>query len=152
MMAYTYVNPVLLNPDSIILANISGNTNTLKYRNRHMFKFDMEHNYKKIIVGSTVLYNSFMQNIDEVFQNTKPTQNIPGVFFELGTQLPSSINTFRTKYNKGSFIWDVRLAYQLNKQTRLAFVAKNILNKVYAERPALIAAPRNFTLQLSVEL
>jgi outer membrane receptor protein involved in Fe transport len=93
-----------------------------------------------------------MQNIDAVFQNTKPAQNLPGLLFELGTQLPSSVNAFRTKYNKGSFVWDVRFAYQLSKQTKISFVIKNLLNIVYSERPALIAPPRNFTLQLAVDL
>lgn len=152
MLSYTYMNPILLNPDSIIMANVSGDTKTLKYRYRNSFKMDMEHTYQKIILGSTILYNSNMQNIDEVFQNTKPNQNVAGQLFEFGTGLPTSVNTFRTKYNKGSFVWDVRLAYQMSKQTKLALVVKNILNTVYSERPALIAAPRNFTLQLAVEL
>jgi iron complex outermembrane receptor protein len=152
MVSYTYMNPILLNPDSTIMANISGNTKTLKYRYRNSFKMDMEHSYKNVVLGSTILYNSNMQNIDEVFQNTKPTQNVAGAFFELGTQLPSSVNAFRTKYNKGSFVWDVRLAYQLSKQAKISFVIKNLLNTVYSERPALIAPPRNFTLQLAVDL
>ena len=152
MVSYTYMNPILLNPDSATMANVSGNTKTLKYRYRNSFKMDMEHSYKNVVLGSTILYNSNMQNIDAVFQNTKPTQNIPGAFFELGTQLPSSVNAFRTKYNKGSFVWDVRLAYQLSKQAKISLVIKNILNTVYSERPALIAPPRNVTLQLAVDL
>jgi iron complex outermembrane receptor protein len=152
MVSYTYMNPILLNPDSTIMANISGNTNTLKYRYRNSFKFDMEHTYKNVVFGSTILYNSNMQNIDAVFQNTKPAQNLPGLLFELGTQLPSSVNAFRTKYNKGSFVWDIRFAYQLSKQAKISFVIKNLLNTVYSERPALIAPPRNFTLQLAVDL
>lgn len=150
--AYTYMNPVLLNPDSVIMANVSGETKTLKYRYRHTAKMDIEGNYHKITIGTTCLYNSFMQNIDEVFQNTKPMQNAPGALFELGTQLPSSVNAFRTRYNKGAFVWDLRAAIQINKQIKLAFITKNILNTVYAERPALVAPPRNFTLQLAVDL
>lgn len=152
MVSYTYMNPILLNPDSTIMANISGNTNTLKYRYRNSFKFDMEHTYKNVVFGSTILYNSNMQNIDAVFQNTKPTENLPGLLFELGTQLPSSVNAFRTKYNKGSFVWDIRFAYSLTKQSKLSFIIKNALNTIYSERPALIAPPRNFTLQLAVDL
>jgi iron complex outermembrane receptor protein len=152
MVSYTYMNPILLNPDSTIMANISGNTNTLKYRYRNSFKFDMEHTYKNVVFGSTILYNSNMQNIDAVFQNTKPAQNLPGLLFEGVTKLPSSVNAFRTKYNKGSFVWDIRFAYSLTKQTKLSFIIKNALNTIYSERPALIAPPRNFTLQLAVDL
>ncbi|HOZ52009.1 MAG TPA: TonB-dependent receptor, partial [Chitinophagaceae bacterium] len=152
ILGYTYMNPTLLRPDSAIVANISGPSNTLKYRYRHSVKFDIENSWRKISLGTTVLYNSFMQNIDEVFENSKPEENPFGVIFELGTGLPTTIQEFRKKYNKGTFIWDIRLAYQFTKEVRSSLIIKNVLNTVYAERPAILGAPRNFTLQLSVEL
>lgn len=152
ILGYTYMNPMQINPDSVIRANLSGTTNTLKYRYRHSFKFDFENTYKRFTIGNTILYNSFMQNIDAVFQNTKPKENIFGQFFELGSKIPSSVNAFRTKYNKGTFIWDMRLSYQFTKQVKLAFIIKNMLNTVYAERPAIVSPPRNFTLQLAADL
>ncbi len=152
ILGYTYMNPTLLRPDSAIISNISGPTNTLKYRYRHSVKFDIENSYRKISLGTTLLYNSFMQNIDEVFENSKPEENPFGLIFELGTGLPTTIKEFRSRYNKGTFIWDIRLAYQLSKEIRAALVVKNMLNTVYAERPAIVGPPRNFTLQLSVDL
>jgi hypothetical protein len=77
-LGYTYMNPTQLNPDSIIMANISGDTKTLKYRYRHSVKFDIENTFKKVTFGSTILYNSFMQNIDAVFANSKPKENVFG--------------------------------------------------------------------------
>jgi iron complex outermembrane receptor protein len=152
ILGYTWMNPTLINPDSAILANISGETNTLKYRYRHSLKFDIENHYKKVSVGTTILYNSFMQNIDEVFSNSKPGLNPYGVIFELGTGLPSSVSAFRNRYNKGTLIWDIRMSVQLLKELKMAFIIKNMLNTVYAERPAILGAPRNFTLQLAAEL
>jgi iron complex outermembrane receptor protein len=152
VFGYTHMNPMLLRPDSAIIVNVSGNSKTLKYRYRHSLKIDLEHSYKKICVGNTLLYTSFMQNIDEVFENTKPQDNPFGSLFEYGTGLPTTIHAFRQKYNRGTLLWDIRLSYQLSKQTKLAFITKNILNTVYAERPAIIGAPRNFTLQLAVDI
>lgn len=152
MLGYTYMNPIQVKPDSVIMANISGPTQTLKYRYRHSGKFDMEATYRRISLGTTVLYNSFMQNVDEVFENSKPTENIFGQIFELGTGIPSSVSRYREKYNKGTLIWDLRLAIQLRKEIKAALVVKNVMNAVYAERPAIISPPRNFTLQLSVDL
>ena len=152
ILGYTYMNPTLLNPDSAIISNISGSTRTLKYRYRHSVKFDIENSYRRITLGTTVLYNSFMQNIDEVFTNSKPDENVFGVIFELGTGLPSTIREFRKKYNKGTLIWDMRLAYQLTKDVKTSFIVKNMLNTVYAERPAIISPPRTYTLQLAVDL
>lgn len=152
ILGYTYMNPIQLNPDSVIMANISGDTKTLKYRYRHSLKFDLENTYRKVSLGGTLLYNSFMQNIDAVFANTKPNENVFGQIFELGTGLPSTVTAFRNKYNKGALVLDLRIAYQFNSQVKLAFIVKNSLNTVYAERPALMAPPRNFTLQLAYEL
>jgi outer membrane cobalamin receptor len=152
ILGYTYMNPTLLNPDSAIISNISGSTRTLKYRYRHSVKFDIENSYRRMTLGTTVLYNSFMQNIDEVFTNSKPEENVFGVIFELGTGLPSTIREFRKKYNKGTLIWDMRLAYQLTKDVKTSFIVKNMLNTVYAERPAIISPPRTYTLQLAVDL
>jgi iron complex outermembrane receptor protein len=151
-LGYTYMNPTQLNPDSIIMANISGDTKTLKYRYRHSVKFDIENTFKKVTFGSTILYNSFMQNIDAVFANSKPKENVFGTLFELGTGLPSTISNFRNKYNKGAFILDLRISYQFTSQVKMAFVVKNSLNTIYSERPALVAPPRNFTLQLAFDL
>ena len=152
MLGYTYMNPIQVKPDSVIMANISGPTQTLKYRYRHSGKFDMEATYRRVTLGTTLLYNSFMQNVDEVFENSKPTENIFGQIFELGTGIPSSVSRYREKYNKGTLIWDLRLAIQLRKEIKAALVVKNVMNSVYAERPAIISPPRNFTLQLSVDL
>lgn len=152
ILGFTYMNPIQVNPDSVIKANLSGYTNTLKYRYRQSFKFDFENTYRKITMGSTFLYNSKMQNIDEVFQNTKPNENVFGTLFEFGSKIPSSVDAFRKKYNRGTFLWDVRFAYQLTKQAKMSFIVKNILNAVYSERPAIMGAPRNFTLQLGVDI
>lgn len=152
ILGYTYMNPTLLRPDSAIVSNISGPTNTLKYRYRHSVKFDIENSYKKVSLGTSLLYNSYMQNIDEVFANSKQVENPFGVLFEQGTNLPTTIQAFRAKYNKGTFVWDIRIACQLTRQIRTSFILKNVLNTVYAERPAILSAPRNFNLQLSVDL
>ncbi len=152
ILGYTYMNPLQINPDSVIKANLSGPTNTLKYRYRNSVKFDFENTYKRISIGNTLLYNSNMQNVDAVFQNSKPEENVFGRLFELGTRIPGTVNEFRNKYNKGTFLWDLRIGCQLNKQAKIAFVIKNMLNRVYAERPAILSPPRNFTLQLAVDI
>ncbi|MGI9192891.1 MAG: TonB-dependent receptor [Chitinophagaceae bacterium] len=152
IFGYTYMNPIQVNPDSIIMANISGTTQTLKYRYRHTLKFDWESKYKKVSLGTTILYNSFMQNIDEVFANQKPDENVFGTIFQFGTGLPKTVSDFRNKYNNGTLVWDARIALQLTPQVRIAFITKNILNTLYCERPAIISPLRNFTLQLAADL
>ncbi len=153
LLGYTYMNPVQVNPDSAVIANLSGDTYTLKYRYNHTVKMDAQATYKKITVGYVALYNSFMKNVDEVFENNDDEKNIFGALFESGTGgLPSSIRTFRQRYNKGAFVLDLRTSLALSKQITISFIAQNVLNTVYSQRPSLVAAPRSFTLQLRADL
>lgn len=151
LLGYTYMNPMQINPDSAIVVNISGPTNTLKYRYRNSLKFDTEFGYKKATFGFTTLYTSFMQNIDAVFENTKPENNF-GQIFEFSTKLPTTIHQFREKYNKGTLVFDARFSYQIMSNIKMAFIVRNLSNTVYAERPALLSPPRNFTLQMALDM
>jgi outer membrane receptor protein involved in Fe transport len=157
MLGYTYILPTQIRPDSAILANISTERNFLKYRFQHSIKASWDIGYKKWTLASINTINSSMINIDEVFENNSTTKNAFGAIFDYGTGgfgagLPSTIRTYRSQYNTWRLIADVRLGYQINKQTKAAFVVKNVLNTEYYARPALIGPPRNYTVQLFVNL
>lgn len=150
---YTFMNPVQVDPDSAISANLSGPTNMLKYRYRHSAKADAEFSYRGFSIGGTFLYRSFMENIDAVFTNTKPDQNVFGTIFQLSTGLPSTINDFRDRFAKsGTFVLDLRAGYQLARYARLSFIVRNAANALYEVRPALAGAPRSFSIQLLLDL
>jgi outer membrane receptor protein involved in Fe transport len=143
----TQINPVNINPDSLVLSNISTSENFLKYRYKYSGKFSIESNYKKWSIGSINVFNSPMVNIDEVFENNSTTKNFFGAVFQFGTGLPSTIRPYRQKYNNWIWVSDLRISYQVNKMARIALVTKNIFNTEYYLRPALINPPRNFTAQ-----
>jgi len=152
LFSYTYINPKQVNPDSVVIANLSGDTYDLKYRSNHSIKLDVEANFKRWSFGVVSIYNSFMKNIDEVFENNSDTKNNFGTLFQLGTGLPSTIRDFRQQYNTGYVVIDLRSSFQLSKTIAIALIVQNITNTVYAQRPALISAPTNYTLQLKAEL
>src|SRR5690606_2569733 len=153
LVGYTYMNPMQVNPDSAIRANLSGPTDMLKYRYKHSAKADIELAYKRLKLGGTLLYHSYMENIDAVFANTKPDQNMYGVIFQIGTGLPATITDFRNKYGRnGTAILDLRLAYGLRPGVNATFIVKNVGNSLYEIRPALAGAPRNFQMQLMLDL
>jgi outer membrane receptor protein involved in Fe transport len=106
-------------------------SNYLNYRFKHSAKGDIQATYKKIILGFTGTYNSFMINVE------RNISSVPG------------IAEFRKAHNKGQVIFDVRLGYDLTDKFKLMLLAKNILNTQYMIRPALIEPPRNYTVQLS---
>ncbi len=152
LFSYTYINPKQINPDSVVIANLSGDTYDLKYRSNHSVKLDVEASYNKWTFGVVGIYNSFMKNIDEVFENNSDTKNNFGTLFQLGTGLPHTIRDFRQQYNTGYAVVDVRGSFQLSKSIAIALIIQNITNTIYAQRPALISAPTNYTLQLKAEL
>jgi iron complex outermembrane receptor protein len=142
LIGYTYMNPVSLNKDPAYIANYSKpNSNLLKYRFKHLAKLDVEANYLKYSSGISCRYNSFMENIDRVFE-----QPIAG-----STYILPGLEEYRKKYNKGVFVIDFRLGYKLNDNFRIGLIANNIFNAEYSSRPGDIQAPRNFMLQLQMK-
>ena len=142
LIGYTYMNPVSLNKDPAYIANYSKpNSNLLKYRFKHLAKLDVEANYLKYSSGISCRYNSFMENIDRVFE-----QPIAG-----STYILPGLEEYRKKYNKGVFVIDFRLGYKLNDNFRIGLIANNIFNKEYSSRPGDIQAPRNFMAQLQMK-
>ena len=142
LIGYTYMNPVSLNKDPAYIANYSKpNSNLLKYRFKHLAKLDVEANYLKYSSGISCRYNSFMENIDRVFE-----QPIAG-----STYILPGLEEYRKKYNKGVFVIDFRLGYKLKDNFRIGLIANNIFNAEYSSRPGDIQAPRNFMLQLQMK-
>lgn len=138
LAGYTYMNPQSLIFDLAkdTLVNTS-KENILKYRYRHIAKADVELVYKKIAFGTSMRYNSFMENIDR--------------FFYDATALLGGIKEYREIYNTGDLVFDSRISYQVNKNLKAALIGNNIANREYASRPADIQAPRNFTFQVMMK-
>ena len=142
LIGYTYMNPISLNTDPSYTFYFSDPTSKmLKYRFKHLAKADVEASYKKISLGFSFRYNSFMKNIDKMFE-----QPIAG-----STYILPGLEEYRKKYNKGVFVIDFRLGYKLNNHFRIGLIANNIFNAEYSSRPGDIQAPRNFMAQLQMK-
>jgi iron complex outermembrane receptor protein len=106
----------------------------LKYRNRHVFKADIDalffNHYR---IGTSLQYYNYMDNVDAIFEIA-----IPG------------LGDYRKKHLfRGDFIWDLRLGYDINKHVSFNFIVKNVLNRFYQLRPARPNQPRAFNFQLN---
>lgn len=109
-------------------------SNILKYRRLHTLRMDVETEWWGITIGTALTYNSFMKNIDALFE------------FDIITK---GVSNFRAIHNKGYWLWDLRIGYQFNEKQRVNFVVHNALNEEYAVRPARMGAPRRFSLKYS---
>ncbi|MBK6930984.1 MAG: TonB-dependent receptor [Saprospirales bacterium] len=109
----------------------STDKNILKYRYRNTFKFDSEYGVKGFSVGASVLYNSHMEAVDQIFE-----LGIPGV------------QRFRQAHNDGFTVVDLRVSQKLGNSLKISALCGNLLNEVYSVRPALLEGPRSYTLRL----
>ena len=129
---YTFMNPVDLSVDSV--------NQILKYRYRHSVKGDIEINVKRFSTGIALIYRSFMERIDEAFEEKI-----------LGMEIFPGLKDYREENNTGAVVVDFRASYLFTSSTRVAFIFKNIFNKEYMGRPGDIQPPRNITLQVMIK-
>ncbi len=131
---YTYINP--LNLDSLNAINPSDRF--LKYRNNHLVRFNADFEYRSLSFGATVRYNSFMTNIDDIFNQD---------YFIKG------VKRYRELHANGDLIFDLRVSYKIKKyNSTFAFILKNVTNHEYMYAPANLGAPRYFMIQYIVVL
>jgi outer membrane receptor protein involved in Fe transport len=142
LIGYTYMDPRSLNTDpEYLLSNSDTASGLLKYRFKHLFRFDVQAGYKNFSFGVSSRYNSFMHNIDAIFED-----NIAG------TAILPGLEAYRANNQRGSLVFDSRISYEIKDQYTIAFVVNNLLNTEYSSRPADIQAPRQYMVQLRFAL
>ncbi|HRG26818.1 MAG TPA: TonB-dependent receptor [Chitinophagales bacterium] len=141
---YTYIDPKFKDFDSIQNALSSADYNVLKYRFRHTVKFDVESTIKKFRIGATCNYNSFMEAVDAAF--------VDPIIPAINLYIIDGLQQYRDEHADGDWIVDIRLAYNINSSSEVSLLCNNVLNREYSSRPAMMDAPRNFTLKYSLTL
>ncbi|MCH2224275.1 MAG: TonB-dependent receptor [Crocinitomicaceae bacterium] len=142
LIGYTYMNPVSLNTDSAYVATFSDSGSTvLKYRFKHLIKADVEAKWKGISLGFSARYNSYMENIDKIFEE----EIIDGLYI-----LPG-LKNYRKENNRGNLVFDARIGYEFLEHYRVGFIVNNLFNEEYVTRPGDVKAPRNFIFQLQMK-
>ncbi|WP_343634943.1 TonB-dependent receptor [Fluviicola sp.] len=142
LLGYTYMNPISKNRDSVYRSTFSDTTsNMLKYRFNHLAKADIQLEYKGISIGGSMRMNSYMKNIDAIFENGF-----------LGQEILPGLKNYRSEHNGVSIVFDARIGYCYKEKYKIAFIVNNIANAEYMTRPGDIQASRSFMLQLSYKL
>ncbi len=129
-IGYTYMYPVEQNTLS--------NNKYLKYRSKHSLKATTSFTYSKLRIGINSFYKSKILNIDNVFLNPGTREQILPGFYD-----------YWQENNTGYLIFDVNLAYLINKKYELSFSVKNLTNTEYMGRPGDIRPQRSFSIQFN---
>lgn len=147
---YTYSKPVMLEPSTTFATDSSSSRNAytynytstdtvnnpLKYRYEHLAKLDMQLTWKKrVMLGVSFRYNSYMKNIDKVF-----------VTFPVSFAVPD-VARGRELNREGDFVTDIRAYYTINRFTVTATV-NNLFNTEIMARPADLRPTRLSVIQL----
>ena len=135
MAGYTYINPIDLNVGE---AGDTTENQYLKYRFKHSVKGDIEISPGRFTLGYTIIYNSRMENIDEVFLSPL-----------IGELILPGFPDYWADNNNGSTIMNARILYDVAAFMNVGLILRNLTNKEYMGRPGDIRPPRNITFQLT---
>ncbi len=89
----------------------SDSLNIMKYRFSHLFKADLELSYKFISLGISSRYNSYMRNIDALFED--------GVF---GVQILPGLKNYRLENQNGDLVFDGRIIFNLRQKHSISLI------------------------------
>lgn len=129
LAGYSFINPILLNPSEQRQAAYPDTYKYLNFRSKHTMKIDIETTVKKFTFGFSSLYNSHIINVP------------------INQNLIIGVAEYREIKDKGFLVFDARAKYNINDQSNFAFVLKNIFNAEYTQRPGILEAPRNYSVQ-----
>ena len=140
----TEFNPDLGTMDTLAVSNpVSYNTTSsdtsgvLKYRYKHLAKFDINLERNRMVTGFSLRFNSKMDNIDIAFIE-------PLFDLYLGT------TSAWERLNKNCIMMDYRIGYDITEDARLSLNIDNIFNTEQSLRPAALSAPRTYSVLLKL--
>ena len=132
-------NSTSSNPDSEML----------KYRYNHIAKLDFQLTRNQFTIGTHLHYNSFMENVDNLFESGAFNAEVIDIFtladaniFDMG------IKNSRKKLSSGDFMTDIRISYDFKKTVTFQFLVENLFNREYQIRPASIGSPRLYSFKI----
>ncbi len=162
MAGYTYVHPVALEPDLVFAhdynpggktafsyntTSVNPSSHILKYRFLHTAKLDLELDFNRFAVGTSMRYFSKIVNLDKAIFDFEDVTLAAG-----GTMQAILYRNYYYHHNNGNMIWDVRVSYDLSKSSKISVLSNNVTNKMYSLRPLKAEPPRTITIRYSLNL
>lgn len=152
LAGYTYSKPI--DPDYDPKKDTTGSfvgSNLLKYRSQHMFKNDIQLDWKGFSAGFSSRFTSAMENIDKRFEE-------PIIYDLLDPKYPQLYNNpafyvlpglkeYRKKHKHDGWQHDLRISYHLSKNMKISYLVNNFFNQEYMSRPGFVEAPKTRVVQ-----
>lgn len=137
------------NADLMAMRSKSNDSKYLKYRQKHSVKAILDFEWKRISVGTNLIWKSKTLAADYfiVDERDKRQDNLMDYMRWL---LFGDLRQYWKENNTGYFTMDLRLGVKVTKNIRFQGIINNVLNTQYSVRPMDVAAPRTFIMQLGV--
>lgn len=138
---YTFIDPIYTNfeGNTDLQESLSADVNVLKYRAKHNAKIDLEGKWNNWAVGLSYIRSSHVINIDAVLE---------GRGFEAFQNSDLlGVKDYRARNADGWSRWDIRTSY-VYQMLKTSIIISNLTNTEYSVRPALLEAPRTFTIRM----
>jgi len=144
---------------NVTYRSTSTDPSVLKYRYEHLFNLDLGLHYKRFHPSINIRYNSFMKNVDNLFESYMFNSNVRDIFHTLSS-FPDidllvqdmNITESRKRNKNGDWLFDVRMAYDLTDKVKVMFAVENVFNHEFQVRPAQVGSPRKYILQTNIKL
>jgi len=141
-----------LSPLTFNKTSSNAESEILKYRYEHMVKLNLNIGYGAFSFGTHIQYNSFMKNVDQLFESGVFNSDVNDLFTIADANIyDMGIKSSREKLQDGDIIADFRLSYKLNKNTQLQILVENAMNREYQIRPGSLGPPRMYSIKLSAQ-
>lgn len=155
LTGYTFSNPINPNFNPKVDTNGTSLTSVLRYRCRKLFKSDIQATWKGFSLGWSTRYSSFMENIDVRFEKPLIYELLnpnTSFYYNPNLYILPGLKKYRETHHYGTWVNDIRLAYQVNKYLKMSFLINNLFNVEFMSRPGLIEPPRTFIVQAVVKV
>ena len=151
VIGYTFIDPKFQVFDLTTKNGGIASYNVLKYRYRHTLTATWDIDVKGFTFGTSWQYYSFMENLDKVFNDASNVLGINFAEFRESRRKGGREANKEPRTYRGDFILDLRVGYHTkNDLIKFSFLVKNVANREYSLRPALIEAPRTFSARIDI--
>lgn len=165
-LGYIYINPQDVNykdknekEESYTLLQMkekSNNSKYLKYRQKHTFKTVLDFNWKRLSIGTNIMWKSKTLAVDYLMVDEREENSsilmeyLRDILF--GNVDGQTLHSYWNEHNTGYCVVDVRAGVRITRHLSAQLMINNLLNTEYSTRPMAVAAPRTFVVQLKLDL
>lgn len=136
------------NTDLLAVKSKSNTSKYLKYRQKHSAKAVLDFYWKRFNIGTNMTWKSKTLAVDYFMVDERDKAYPDLMDYVRGIIFPGLHDYWMDK-NKGYFVMDLRLGFNLNKNINIQCSVNNLLNKEYSLRPMDVSAPRTVVLRMN---